>query len=149
MSTQFGGIPADAFGSIHLTFPHLSTLFTSYVAEPSSTARDVATVEATCRPSAFGHERRQLRLGVLEAEAREQSRQLRSLDHDLRLLTRTESHSRKNGRQDNQSSPLFLHDAYHTSDYFFSGILPVVKYCSTSSSVRPFVSGRKNAAVMK
>ena len=32
---------------------------------------------------------------------------------------------------------------------FFSGILPVVKYCSTSSSVRPFVSGRKNAAVMK
>ena len=32
---------------------------------------------------------------------------------------------------------------------FFSGILPVVKYCSTSSSVRPFVSGRKNAAVTK
>ena len=32
---------------------------------------------------------------------------------------------------------------------FFSGILPVVKYCSTSSSVRPLVSGRKNAAVMK
>ena len=35
------------------------------------------------------------------------------------------------------------------ADYFFSGIFPVVKYCSTSSSVRPFVSGRKNAAVMK
>ena len=33
--------------------------------------------------------------------------------------------------------------------YFFSGIFPVVKYCSTSSSVRPLVSGRKNAAVMK
>ena len=33
--------------------------------------------------------------------------------------------------------------------YFFSGILPVVKYCSTSSRVRPFVSGRKNAAVTK
>ena len=33
--------------------------------------------------------------------------------------------------------------------YFFSGIFPVVKYCSTSSRVRPFVSGRKNAAVMK
>ena len=33
--------------------------------------------------------------------------------------------------------------------YFFSGILPVLKYCSISSSVRPFVSGRKNAAVTK
>ena len=29
------------------------------------------------------------------------------------------------------------------------GILPVVKYCSISSSVRPLVSGRKKAAVMK
>ena len=33
--------------------------------------------------------------------------------------------------------------------YFFSGIFPVLKYCSTSSSVRPLVSGRKNAAVTK
>ncbi len=30
-----------------------------------------------------------------------------------------------------------------------AGILPVVKYCSISSRVRPLVSGRKRAAVRK
>ena len=38
---------------------------------------------------------------------------------------------------------------YKLSIVNYWGILPVVKYCSISSRVRPLVSGMKKAAVMK
>ena len=57
--------------------------------------------------------------------------------------------SSKCGREKKTASVTAAKACANYSSLLGAGILPVVKYCSISSSVRPFVSGRKNAAVMK